>query len=69
MRLSSLDRAATLVALLALASTVIAGSGIPIGQPDTEHSNYGDMGKAKEYVWRRLRVVTELRLWLSTIPL
>lgn len=39
----------SLLALLVLIATASAGSGIP-GQPDTEHSNYGDMGKAKVYV-------------------
>ncbi|KAG0051366.1 hypothetical protein BGZ83_003832 [Gryganskiella cystojenkinii] len=45
-------RRTTLYALLALvafiATASAAGPGIP-GQTDTEHSNYGDMGKAKEF--------------------
>ena len=39
----------SLLALFVLTATASAGSDIP-GQPDTEHSNYGDMGKAKVYV-------------------
>ncbi|GJJ77639.1 hypothetical protein EMPS_09998 [Entomortierella parvispora] len=38
----------SLLALLALIATASAGSGIP-GQTETEHSNYGDMGKAKVF--------------------
>jgi len=33
----------SLLALFVLIATASAGSDIP-GQPDTEHSNYGDMG-------------------------
>ncbi|KAG0221058.1 hypothetical protein B0O80DRAFT_496132 [Mortierella sp. GBAus27b] len=49
MRPASLKFSVALVALLSLASTAIAGSGIPVGNPDTEHSNYGDKVKAKEF--------------------
>ncbi|KAI1313374.1 hypothetical protein EDD11_002684 [Mortierella claussenii] len=42
--------AATVALLLLTVSTVKAATGqIPIGQTDAEHSNYGDMGKAKEF--------------------
>ncbi|KAG0368363.1 hypothetical protein BC939DRAFT_444475 [Gamsiella multidivaricata] len=38
------------VAVLALAATVMAGPGAgKPGSPDNDHSNYGDMGKAKEF--------------------
>ncbi|KAF9985997.1 hypothetical protein BGZ65_009132 [Modicella reniformis] len=49
MHLTSLKRIAALAAVLSLASTAIAGNNIPIGKTDTDHSNYGDMGKAKEF--------------------
>ncbi|KAF9356608.1 hypothetical protein BGX26_004998 [Mortierella sp. AD094] len=40
----------SVAALLSLAvSTVMAGTGIAVDQSDPEHSNYGDMGKAKEF--------------------
>ncbi|KAF8957799.1 hypothetical protein BGZ46_002095 [Entomortierella lignicola] len=38
----------SIAALLSIAaSTVMAG--VPVDQSDPEHSNYGDMGKAKEF--------------------
>ncbi|KAF9364579.1 hypothetical protein BGX34_001126 [Mortierella sp. NVP85] len=51
MRLATFERAAALAVLLSLATTAMArsGNGIPIGYKDQEHSNYGDMGKAKEF--------------------
>ncbi|KAF9110269.1 hypothetical protein BGX27_006587 [Mortierella sp. AM989] len=41
----------SVAALLSLAATtvMVAASGIPVDQSDPEHSNYGDMGKAKEF--------------------
>ncbi|KAF9964635.1 hypothetical protein BGZ70_006170 [Mortierella alpina] len=36
------------LALLAITATVLAGTGLP-ADTDSEHSNYGDMKKAKEF--------------------
>ncbi|KAG0344433.1 hypothetical protein BG004_004490 [Podila humilis] len=35
--------------LLIAASTAIAAGSIPGGKPEADHSNYGDMNKAKEF--------------------
>ncbi|KAF9570888.1 hypothetical protein EC968_001197 [Mortierella alpina] len=48
MLVNSLHLVRSAVALLAIATTVLAGAGMP-GGTDSEHSNYGDMKKAKQF--------------------
>ncbi|KAF9432294.1 hypothetical protein BGZ76_011007 [Entomortierella beljakovae] len=39
----------TMVAILSLAASTVMAAGIPVDDPEADHSNYGDIGKAKEF--------------------